>query len=95
MYFKRESDDHGANAGMKAVAAMPDFKGTVDVLDTYLWRPSELSLLRSMIRKRRLKPDAAMQETLRNAGNGSFYLLAGHEAGSRLAKLASEIRETK
>ena len=95
MYFKRESDDHGANAGMKAVAAMPDFKGTVDVLDTYLWRPSEQSLLRSMIRKRRLKPDTVMQETLRNAGNGSFYLLAGHEAGSRLAKLASEIRETK
>ena len=95
MYFKAESDHHTANAGMQAVAAMPNFKGTVDVLDTYLWRPSEQSLLRSMIRKRRLKPDAAMQETLRNAGNGSFYLLAGHEAGSRLAKLASEIRETK
>jgi hypothetical protein len=48
-----------------------------------------------MIRKRRLKPDAAMQETLRNAGDGSFYLLAGHEAGSRLAHLASKTRKTK
>jgi hypothetical protein len=80
---------------MQAVAAMPNFKGTVDVLDTYLWRPSEQSLLRSMIRKRRLKPDAAMQETLRNAGNGSFYLLAGQEAGLRLAQLTAQARKTK
>jgi len=91
MFFQGESNDHAANAGMHAVAAMPGFKGTVDVLDTYLWRPSELSLLRSMIHKRKIKPNAAMQETLRNAGNGSFYLLTGHEAGSRLANLSSDI----
>ena len=69
---------------------MPEFKGTTEVLDTYLWRPSELALLRSMIHKRKIKPDAAMQETLRHAGDGSFYLLAGHEAGSRLARLVSQ-----
>tara|TARA_B110000879_G_scaffold26513_1_gene35909 strand:+ start:275 stop:1795 length:1521 start_codon:yes stop_codon:yes gene_type:complete len=95
MYFKGESDDQAANSGMQAVAQMPGFKGTVDVMDTYLWRPSELALLRSMARKRRLKPDAAMQETLRNAGNGSFYLLAGQEAGLRLAQLTAQARKTK
>lgn len=95
MYFKAESNDHAANAGMKAVAAMPGFKGTVDVLDTYLWRPSELGVLRGMIHKRKIKPDATMQEILRNAGDGSFYLLAGHEAGSRLAHLAAQTRKTK
>ena len=95
MYFKAESDHHTANAGMQAFAAMPGFKGTTEVMDTYLWHPSELAVIRSMARKRRLKPDAAMQETLRNAGDGSFYLLAGHEAGSRLAHLASKTRKTK
>jgi hypothetical protein len=95
MHFQGESDDHSANAGMKAVAAMPEFKGTVDVMDTYLWRPSELAVINAMARKRRFSPDAAMQETLRNAGDGSFYLLAGHEAGSQLARLVSQTRKTK
>ena len=71
------------------------FKGTIEVVDTYLWRPAELALIRSMIHKRKIIPDAAMQETLRNAGNGSFYLLAGHETGSRLAHLASQTGKTK
>ena len=92
MYFKGESDDHGANAGMHAVAAMPGFKDTTEVIDTYLWRPSELAAIKAMARKRRFKPDAAMQEILRSIGDGSFFLLAGHEAGSRLTKL---IKKTK
>lgn len=95
MYFKAESDAHGANAGMKAVAAMPGFKGKVDVMDTYLWRPSELAVINAMARKRRFTPDAAMQEILRSAGEGSFYLLSGHEAGLRFIKLTTEIRKTK
>jgi hypothetical protein len=95
MYFKTESDEHTANTGMQTVATMPNFKGSLDILDTYLWRPSELAVINAMARKRRFKPDATMQETLRNAGNGSFYILAGHEAGSQLAKLASETRKTK
>jgi hypothetical protein len=86
MYFKGESDAHPVNQGLRAVAALPGFKGSVDVMDSYRWRPSELALLQSMIKKRRIKPDTAMQETLRHAGEGSFYLLAGHEAGSRLAE---------
>ena len=93
MYFKCESDDHTANAGMRSVAVMPNFKGTVDVMDTYLWRPSELAVINAMARKRRFSPDATMQATLRNTGNGSFYLLAGHEAGSRLAHLASKTKK--
>jgi hypothetical protein len=48
-----------------------------------------------MIHKRKIKPDAAMQETLRNAGYGAFYLLAGHETGSRLAHFASQKGKTK
>lgn len=87
MYFKGESDEHAANAGMQAVAAMPGFKGTVNVMDTYLWRPSEVGVLGGLIHKRKIKPDAAMKEALGRAGNGSFYLLAGHEAGARLADL--------
>jgi len=40
-----------------------------------------------MARKRRMTPDAAMQAALRSAGEGTFNLLAGHEAGARLAEL--------
>jgi hypothetical protein len=99
MYFKGESEDHPVNLGMRAVAAMPEFKGTVDVVDSYRWHPSELSLINSMIHKRKIKPDAAMQQTLRGAttragrrglpysGSATFYLLTGNEVGTRLARM--------
>jgi len=85
MYFKGESDDHPVNQALRAVTAMPGFAGTLKVMDTYRWRVSEVAVIHSMTRKRRLKPDAAMQDALRSAGEATFYLLAGHEAGVRLA----------
>ncbi|MBT3295961.1 MAG: hypothetical protein HN919_14270 [Verrucomicrobia bacterium] len=87
MYFKSESDDHPVNQGLRDVAAMPGFAGTIDVMDSYRWRASEVALIQSMARKRRMTPDAAMQAALRSAGEGTFNLLAGHEAGARLAEL--------
>jgi hypothetical protein len=87
MYFKGESDDHPVNQALRTVAAMPSFAGTVDVMDSYRWRSAEVAVLQAMIRKRRFTPDAAMQERLRAAREGAFNLLAGHEAGVRLAKL--------
>ena len=87
MYFKGESDELPVNQALLAVAAMPGFVGTVDVMDSWRWRSSEVAVISSMIKKRRLKPDAAMQQRLREAGEGAFHLLAGHEAGTRLAEL--------
>ena len=69
--------------------------GSVEVVDSYVWRPSELALIGSMIHKRKIKPDAQMQKTLRGRGAGSFYLLAGHEVGSQLARLMAQREKSK
>jgi len=89
MYFKGESDDHPVNKALRTVAAMPAFTGTVEVMDSYRWRASEVAVIRAMARRRRFQPDAAMQAALGSAGEATFYLLAGHEAGYRLAERIS------
>jgi len=53
-------------------------------MDTHRWRASEVALILSMTRERKLKPGVAMQDALRSAGEGLFYLPAGHEAEVRL-----------
>ena len=85
MFFKAQSDDNPVNEALHEVAALPEFNGTVTVMDSYLWRPSELSLMRSMLKKRKISPDAALPQALGGSGDAPFYLMAGHEAGSRLA----------
>jgi hypothetical protein len=86
-FFQVESDAIPVNMGLRQVASMPDFADTVTVLDSYHWRASELSLLRGMIRKRKIIPSDDIKTVLQHAGTGPFYLMAGYEVGKQLFEL--------
>jgi len=105
MFFQGESDDNPVNRGMLNLPKTPGFKGTADVIETYKWFPSELGLISSMFFKRRINSGSpagkAMLATVNKAtttwgrrrpaysGSASFYLLAGNEVGTSLARMIS------
>jgi len=98
MLFKGESDDSLVNQGMREVANKPEFKGSVDVVETYKSYPSEIALINSMFHKRKLNDKELLEVIQRSTGirgrrsppymgSASFYLLAGHELGESLARM--------
>ena len=99
MYFKGESDDLPVNQGMMSLKAIPEFKDSFDVVESYRWNPSEFGVLHGLFHKRKLnKKDAkckVMAEMISRSttgrapysGSASFYLMAGYDAGIKLAKM--------
>jgi len=103
MPFRGESDDTPVNRAMREVANIPAFRGTIDLVEAYRWFPSEFSVLGGLFHKRKLSNRSgegkALQDVITEAtsvrgrhrppylGSASFYLLAGDEAGARLAKM--------
>lgn len=104
MLFQGESDGSLVNKGMREVANMPAFKGTVDVVETYKCLPAELSILNGLFYKRKLNSGTPEGKALRDItygstgikgrrsppylGSASFYLLAGNEVGTSLARMS-------
>jgi len=99
IYFKGESDDLPVNQGMMSLKAMPEFKDSFDLVESYRWNPAEFGVLNGLFHKRKLnKKDAkykVMAETISRSttgrapysGSASFYLMAGYDAGMKLAKM--------
>jgi len=103
MPFRGESDDTPVNRAMREVANIPAFRGTVDVVETYRFFPSEFSVLAGLFHKRKLNNRSgegkALQDVITEStsvmgrrsppylGSASFYLLAGDEVGTRLARM--------
>jgi hypothetical protein len=103
MMFQGESDDSLVNQGMREVANDPAFKGTIDVVETYKSYPAELAAISSLFFKRKLNSGSPaskkFQSVISNAtgikgkrsppylGSASFYLLAGNEVATSLAKM--------
>jgi len=105
MFFQGESDDNPVNRAMWNLSTTPGFKGTTNVVETYKCFPAELSVINSMFFKRKLN-SKAMQATVKKAtttwgrrspaysGSGSFYLLAGDEVGTHLARMMNGKKST-
>jgi hypothetical protein len=103
MLFQNQSDDSLVNKGMREMANMPEFKSTVDVLETYKYFPAELAVLHGLFYKNKMKGNSPENKRLRDVvyqatgmkgrrsppylGSTSFYLLSGHEAALSLVKL--------
>jgi hypothetical protein len=98
MMFQTESDTSLVNQAMREVASKPEFKGTTDVVETYVSYPAELAVLNSLFHKRKLN-DKSLLDVVHTAsgargkrsppylGSASFYLLAGNEVATSLAKM--------
>lgn len=105
MMFRGESDAARVNQGMREVANDPVFKDTIDVVETYPFYPAELAVINSLFFKNKLTGRNPAHKEFQSVisqstglkgkrsppylASASFYLLAGNEVATRLAKLIS------